>query len=93
MLLDEPSMGLAPAVVDSILTKVRAMADSGIGILMVEQNAAAAFELAHYAYVLEQGEVILEGPVDQVKDDPLVLRAFLGIESTDEAYLAKGTTA
>ena len=93
LLLDEPSMGLAPIVVDRIIESVAAIAERGLSILMVEQNAAAAFELAHYAYVLEQGEVILEGPVDQVKDDPLVLRAFLGIESTDEAYIAKGTTA
>jgi branched-chain amino acid transport system ATP-binding protein len=93
LLLDEPSMGLAPIIVDRIIESVAKIAERGLSILMVEQNAAAAFELAHYAYVLEQGEVILEGPVDQVKDDPLVLRAFLGIESTDEEYLAKGTTA
>jgi branched-chain amino acid transport system ATP-binding protein len=47
---------------------------------MVEQNAAAAFELADHAYVLEQGEVILDGAVEDVKNDPLVLRAFLGLE-------------
>jgi branched-chain amino acid transport system ATP-binding protein len=93
LLLDEPSMGLAPIVVDRIIESVAAIAERGLSILMVEQNAAAAFELAHYAYVLEQGEVILEGPVDQVKDDPLVLRAFLGIESTEEAFIAKGSTA
>ena len=92
LLLDEPSMGLAPIIVDKIIESVALIAERGLSILMVEQNAAAAFELAHYAYVLEQGEVILEGPVDQVKDDPLVLRAFLGIES-EEALLTKGSTA
>jgi branched-chain amino acid transport system ATP-binding protein len=92
LLLDEPSMGLAPIIVDKIIESVALIAARGLSILMVEQNAAAAFELAHYAYVLEQGEVILEGPVDQVKDDPLVLRAFLGIES-EKALLTKGSTA
>jgi branched-chain amino acid transport system ATP-binding protein len=92
LLLDEPSMGLAPIIVDKIIESVALIAERGLSILMVEQNAAAAFELAHYAYVLEQGEVILEGPVDQVKDDPLVLRAFLGIES-EETLLTKGSTA
>jgi branched-chain amino acid transport system ATP-binding protein len=92
LLLDEPSMGLAPIIVDKIIESVALIAQRGLSILMVEQNALAAFELADYAYVLEQGEVILEGPVDQVKDDPLVLRAFLGIES-EEALLTKGSTA
>jgi branched-chain amino acid transport system ATP-binding protein len=92
LLLDEPSMGMAPIIVDKIIESVALIAQRGLSILMVEQNALAAFELADYAYVLEQGEVILEGPVDQVKDDPLVLRAFLGIES-EEALLTKGSTA
>jgi len=81
LLLDEPSMGLAPVAVDKVIEAVATIAERGISILMVEQNAAAAFELASHAYVLEQGEVILEGPIDVVKDDPLVLRAFLGLEA------------
>src|SRR5690349_19957879 len=85
------AVGLAPIIVDKIIESVALIAERGLSILMVEQNALAAFELAHYAYVLEQGEVILEGPVDQVKDDPLVLRAFLGIES-EEALLKEGST-
>jgi branched-chain amino acid transport system ATP-binding protein len=92
LLLDEPSMGLAPIIVDKIIESVALIAERGLSILMVEQNALAAFELAHYAYVLEQGEVILEGAVEKVKDDPLVLRAFLGIES-EEALLTKGSKA
>jgi branched-chain amino acid transport system ATP-binding protein len=83
LLLDEPSMGLAPIMVDRIVESVARIAERGLSILMVEQNAAAAFELATYAYVLEQGEVILDGPVDRVKDDPLVLRAFLGLEAVE----------
>jgi branched-chain amino acid transport system ATP-binding protein len=81
LLLDEPSMGLAPIMVDKIIEAVSQIAARGLSILMVEQNAAAAFELATYAYVLEQGEVILEGTVESVKNDPLVLRAFLGLEA------------
>jgi len=81
LLLDEPSMGLAPIMVDKIIEAVGQIAERGLSILMVEQNAAAAFELATYAYVLEQGEVILEGTVESVKNDPLVLRAFLGLEA------------
>ncbi len=80
LMLDEPSMGLAPVVVDTVIDAVGRIAERGISILMVEQNAAAAFELASHAYVLEQGELILEGPVEDVRHDPLVLRAFLGLE-------------
>jgi branched-chain amino acid transport system ATP-binding protein len=85
LLLDEPSMGLAPIMVDRIIDAVARIAERGLSILMVEQNAAAAFELATYAYVLEQGEVILEGTVESVKNDPLVLRAFLGLEEAPAA--------
>ena len=78
MLLDEPSMGLAPAVVDSILTKVRAMADSGIGILMVEQNAEAGLDVADDAVAIARGEVVFTGPATSARDNASVLRAFLG---------------
>ena len=78
MLLDEPSMGLAPAVVDSILTKVRAMADSGIGILMVEQNAEAGLDVADDVVAIARGEVVYTGPATSARDNASVLRAFLG---------------
>jgi branched-chain amino acid transport system ATP-binding protein len=80
LLLDEPSMGLAPIVVDRVIDAVKSIAQRGISILMVEQNASAAFGVATRAYVLEQGEITVEGPVGQVKTNPLVLRAFLGVE-------------
>jgi len=85
LLLDEPSMGLAPIIVDRVIEAVDQIAQRGISILMVEQNAAAAFELGSYAYVLEHGEVILDGPMDEVRNDPLVLRAFLGLEEAPTA--------
>lgn len=80
LLLDEPSMGLAPVMVDVIIENVRRMAEDGIGILMVEQNAAAVLEIATYAYVMEQGLVVLEGTADDVSNDAGVVRAYLGLE-------------
>ena len=65
MLLDEPSMGLAPAVVDSVLEQVRAMADSGIGILMVEQNAEAGLDVADEVVAVARGEVVYSGPATE----------------------------
>ncbi|MET8052922.1 MULTISPECIES: ABC transporter ATP-binding protein [unclassified Streptosporangium] len=78
MLMDEPSMGLAPAIVDSILAKVRTMADSGIGILMVEQNAEAGLEVADDVVAIARGEVVFTGPAASARDNAAVLRAFLG---------------
>lgn len=80
LLLDEPSMGLAPIIVDRVMDAVRQIADRGISILMVEQNAAAAFDVAQTVHVLEQGEISLSGSVVEVRDSPLVVRAFLGLE-------------
>ncbi len=85
MLLDEPSMGLAPTVVDTILANVRAMADSGIGILMVEQNAEAGLEVADHVVAVARGEVVFSGAADTARSHASVLRAFLG-----EAALADG---
>lgn len=83
LLLDEPSMGLAPVMVDAVMQSVEDIAKRGISIVMVEQNAAAAFGVASRAYIMEQGELILDGPADQIAQDPLVLRAFLGLENAD----------
>jgi branched-chain amino acid transport system ATP-binding protein len=79
LLLDEPSLGLAPAVtreVFAVLTRVRA--ELGTGMLLVEQNAALALELADSAYVLEAGRVVLAGPASEVSADGAVQRAYLG---------------
>lgn len=80
LLLDEPSMGLAPVMVDVVIDAIRAIAERGISILLVEQNAEAAFSVASTAYLLENGTVVTSGPTAQVANDPQVLRAFLGIE-------------
>lgn len=78
ILMDEPSMGLAPVIVDAIMASVAAIAREGIGVLMVEQNATAALEVAHRVVVLDRGEIVLRGTVDEVRSHPLVLQAFLG---------------
>ena len=85
ILMDEPSMGLAPVVVDSILVKVRELADSGIGVLMVEQNAEAGLDVADYVVAVARGEVVYSGAVNEARNNASVLRAFLG-----EAALAGG---
>lgn len=79
LLVDEPSMGLAPALVDQVTAAIAAIARDGISILMVEQNATAAFGVADRAYVLDQGEVSLSGAAADVARDPRVLEAFLGV--------------
>jgi len=81
LLLDEPSMGLAPIMIDQVMAAVGQIAARGFSILMVEQNASAAFAIATRGYVLSQGEVVLEGPSEKLIDDPLVTEAFLGLDA------------
>src|SRR5437870_4821914 len=79
LLLDEPSLGLAPLVVREIFRIVRAVnRDQGVSVLLVEQNAAIALELADHAYVLETGRVVLAGPPAILKQDDAVRRSYLG---------------
>ncbi len=78
LLLDEPSMGLAPLFVEEIFSILAALRADGTTILLVEQNASAALEVADHAYVLETGRVVLEGPAGVVAADPAVVAAYLG---------------
>jgi branched-chain amino acid transport system ATP-binding protein len=78
LLLDEPSMGLAPVLVDLIFDTILRIRDQGTTVLLVEQNALAALEIADYAYVLESGRLNLQGPAPQLLDDPSVTAAYLG---------------
>lgn len=78
ILMDEPSMGLSPVMVDVIMDAIGEIARTGIGILMVEQNAMAALDVAQSAVVLERGHVVLEGSADEVRTHPDVVKAFLG---------------
>jgi branched-chain amino acid transport system ATP-binding protein len=78
LLLDEPSMGLAPVLVEQIFETVETINRQGVTILLVEQNAAMALSVAGRGYVLETGEIVLEGPARALADDPEVRRAYLG---------------
>jgi branched-chain amino acid transport system ATP-binding protein len=78
LLLDEPSMGLAPLLVQEIFRVLRRINRQGAAILLVEQNANLALELAHRAYILETGEVALSGPAAELRHHPQVLNAYLG---------------
>ena len=78
LLLDEPSMGLAPLIVREIFDIVRRINDQGTTVLLVEQNAKKALEFAHYGYVLETGSMVLEGPAEEVMNNPRVKEAYLG---------------
>jgi ABC-type branched-chain amino acid transport systems, ATPase component len=79
LMLDEPSMGLAPIVIQELFeTIVRLNQEQEIPILLVEQNARLALDVSHYAYIIDGGNVILEGPSAQLKNDPRVIQAYLG---------------
>lgn len=79
LMLDEPSLGLAPLIVREIFRVVADLRDLGVAILLVEQNARAALQVSDYGYVLETGEIALEGPSDQLIDDPKVVESYLGL--------------
>jgi branched-chain amino acid transport system ATP-binding protein len=78
LMLDEPSLGLAPLVVREVFRIIDSLRAGGVSILLVEQNARAALEVADYAYVLETGELRLQGPAAELKNDPRVIDTYLG---------------
>jgi branched-chain amino acid transport system ATP-binding protein len=78
LLMDEPSMGLAPVLVEDIFEVIREVKAEGATILLVEQNAYQALAVADRAYVLETGQIVLEGPAEKLRDSPEVKRAYLG---------------
>jgi branched-chain amino acid transport system ATP-binding protein len=78
LILDEPSLGLAPLIVRQIFRTIASLRDLGISVLLVEQNARAALETADYGYVLETGEVKQQGPADELIGDPKLISAYLG---------------
>lgn len=79
LLMDEPSMGLAPKIVEEIATIIGEINAQGVPVILVEQNAELALELADYAYVLETGSLALEGPAGELHDNEHVRAAYLGI--------------
>lgn len=78
LLLDEPSLGLAPMVVAQIFDLVQRIRSEGVSILIVEQNARAALRIADHAAVMEDGRIVLDGPAAQLRDDPRIAEAYLG---------------
>lgn len=79
LLMDEPSMGLAPVIVEEIATIIKEINAQGVTVVLVEQNAELALELANYAYVLETGSLALEGVAKELHDNDHVRAAYLGI--------------
>jgi branched-chain amino acid transport system ATP-binding protein len=84
LMLDEPSLGLAPLIVRDILTIVRKLREDGVSILLVEQNARAALESSDHGYVLETGEIALSGASQELASDPRVQATYLGGGTNDE---------
>ena len=78
LLLDEPSLGLSPILVQQVFATIREINSQGTTVLLVEQNALQALSIAHRAYVLQTGRVVLTGPADQVKENESVRKAYLG---------------
>lgn len=82
LLLDEPSLGLAPLIVQEIFRVLEQLKSRGVTVLLIEQNARAALKLADYAYVLETGDVILGAPADEVSNNRQVQEAYLGLSKS-----------
>ena len=78
LLLDEPSIGLAPRMVSLLLQTVRKLVDAGLTVLLVEQNVRAAMEVTDVVHLLERGKVIASGAVDTMRDDPRIIETYLG---------------
>ena len=78
LLLDEPSMGLAPLVVNEIFEVIKEISAEGTTVLLVEQNVRQALKIADYAYVLETGKIVLSGPAEEIRHDPRVMEAYIG---------------
>ena len=81
LMLDEPSLGLAPLIVRDIFRVIAGLREIGVSILLVEQNARAALQVADYGYVLETGEIVLEGPSAELASNPRVIESYLGLVS------------
>ena len=78
ILMDEPSMGLAPVIVEEVFATIRSLKEAGITLLLVEQMAKRALEVADYAYVMERGRIVVEGKPAELQKDERVLSAYLG---------------
>lgn len=88
LMLDEPSLGLAPLIVREIFRIIAELRRRGVSILLVEQNARAALAVADYGYVLENGEIRMHGPASELAHDPRVIEAYLGLSGKHQDKLA-----
>lgn len=88
LMLDEPSLGLAPLITREIFKIIDQLRGQGVSILLVEQNARAALKLADYAYVLEMGELSMEGKGQDLVEDPRIIESYLGINSKHQEILS-----
>jgi branched-chain amino acid transport system ATP-binding protein len=79
LMLDEPSLGLAPIIVRDIFSIIKDMRALGIGVLLVEQNARASLQIADYGYVMERGRVVMEGEAERLRSDAKVIESYLGV--------------
>jgi branched-chain amino acid transport system ATP-binding protein len=82
LMLDEPSLGLAPLIVKEIFSIIETLRSRGVSILLVEQNARAALQVADHGYVLETGDIVLDGPAAALAADPRVIESYLGSART-----------
>jgi branched-chain amino acid transport system ATP-binding protein len=79
LMLDEPSLGLAPRITKEIFHIISNLRETGVATLLIEQNARAALQVADYGYVLETGDMTLEGPARELADNPRVIETYLGL--------------
>lgn len=79
LMLDEPSLGLAPLIVKEIFHIISDLRNTGVATLLIEQNARAALQVADYGYVIETGELALEGPAQELANNPKVIETYLGL--------------
>ncbi|HZV21802.1 MAG TPA: ABC transporter ATP-binding protein [Hyphomicrobiales bacterium] len=79
LMLDEPSLGLAPLIVSEIFRVIAELKERGVAILLVEQNARAALRIADYGYVMENGTCVLDGPSDALRSEPRIVETYLGL--------------
>jgi ABC-type branched-chain amino acid transport systems, ATPase component len=82
LLLDEPSMGLSPALTDIVIGAIKSIHKSGVTVLLVEQNTALALPLADYAYLIDRGRIVAEGTPEDLERDPGMIARYLGLDSS-----------
>lgn len=89
LMLDEPSLGLAPRIVGEMLAVIGGLREHGVSTLLVEQNARAALRLADYGYVLENGRIVLEGPSGELAANPRIVQSYMGLSGRREERAAQ----